>query len=256
MARITVTAAPNHERWLPDARMALALYFRRKGSDDAPFAAARWKFRLTHIVRKCESTDYHFDVAPIDGRMLSDGRGHSIATYRVPANAFKMIDFNDPSFVYRGMSWEEWAYVRKHCHVRTKGSRNGDDFGYTFFGDAAMAHSYAMREELAFQPTKNRPGVIIAILRADALPQAVNPKRIPYDEFAVIGALPAQMIRRVWYVKPTKIGQRRLIVSSSRYGGVDGDEQDKYSGDYVTMPADDAPLRRVCAHAAIPNRRR
>jgi len=178
--------------------------------------------------------------------------------YRTPPNG--MADVPEiAGMAYRGMSWEEWAFIRKHCTVRSRGEWNIDQDDLTFFGDASKAQSYAAGfAPWMFKPSKDRPSVVIAIPKRLTLDHTDLPGLIPNGELAIRGGISASMITHAWRIVPTLIhgGYRDIMLQSSARGTIDvkdGSQPDVQ--EYVVVPSSLRELSR-CAAVENPSRRR
>jgi len=123
-----------------------------------------------------------------------------------PEDAIKEIP-NNPNFVYRGMSFEEWENIKKTGFIQSKGAYNiGDDQkGLTFYGKADTASSYAGHfSPWQFQTSRNKPSVVIAISKNNVKSHEDMPEAIPSSEYAHVGPLSSKEILEAWMVVPTR----------------------------------------------------
>lgn len=220
-----VAHVPKLEPDVAHALRALDDYFSQRSPLHAPAAAARWRFTLHGVNRNYDGTVYRLFVEPMGGLTGMDERGRPLAAYAAPVDALaghpREAVPDDPSLVYRGMSWEEWQALREACVVRSRGALNIDQEGYTFFGRWPTAVEYATDyAPLPFRPTAERPGVVVAIPARLSIPHEALPSIVPPGEWAVRGALPASAVAGVWYLVPTTIRRGALDLHVDRRGAI------------------------------------
>lgn len=233
-------------RDVTEAKRALGRYFGDAGHLHARMASVRWRFVLHRVDRDSDGTYYRLFIEPISGFDREDDRGRPIVSYRVPRNAVTG-DPDDPSLVYRGMAWDEWRDIRRSCFVRSHGTLNIDQEGFTFFGRWSTALTYASDyAPLPFRPTAERPGVIIAIRRNLTISHADDPKHVPIDEWATHGSLSAAAIRGVWYVVPTLMRQGQMDLIVDRKGRVEEGRRSGPWAQYAVVEGDVMPTRTRC----------
>ena len=156
--------------------------------------------------------------------------------YRTPKDAIESIP-HDKNLVYRGMSYEEWQFIKREGHIRSKGSYNIGQENLTFYGNAETALYYSNSfAPLQYMASFKKPGVVIAVPRKLVMDHEDRPHKIPGGEFAHEGPLDSSNIASAWMVVPTR----------SRAGSVDilfdwrrekRDDQGNYSDEfYLTKP--------------------
>jgi hypothetical protein len=112
---------------------------------------------------------------------------------------------NNPQWVYRGMSWEEWNYIRKKGQILSKGSYNIGQEGLTFYGNAETGLYYGSSfAPIAFKTSIKKPSVVIAIPKKFVMSHEDLPDKIPAGEYAHQGPLNASEIVGAWMLSPTK----------------------------------------------------
>lgn len=238
----TVNAAGVDEATFDSAVRALRAYFKRYADvDETPFVAARYEFVLRRVRPSWGETIYEWQIVPLGGEIEVDPYDGTPKAKRYPTPRKRMLDAvpDDPRLAYRGMSWEEWQFIRRHGYVESTGSHNLDQPGLTFCGDAATAESYASSfAPLAYKPAWRRPGVVIAFPRALALHHEDLPDKIPPSECAFRGRLPADEIVAVWYLIPTRIRFGSLEVIDTHGREVREGSRSNPSVSYVVLEAE------------------
>lgn len=208
------------------AKRVLASFVAMQGKTAERAIKARYDFSLMAFKKSGYDLKYTFAVKPRDGaetfsqwaswhRRPRLHENEVSFAYDIPPGSLADVPEID-GMVYRGMSWEEWQSIRKHCAIRSRGEWNLGQDGLTFFGRAGTAQYYATGfAPWAFKPSKRRPSVVIAIPREYVLGWR-DDKRIPESEFAVLGTLPASKIAHAWRVVPTLIegGYAEVMASS------------------------------------------
>jgi len=177
------------------------------GADAVTYAKARdglyWYFRRYGI----DESRFGWQIEPLGGK-LEIKYGSKVKIYRVPAAPLLEHVPDDPAWGYRGMSWEEWKFIRIEKRIESLYAHNlgEEQTGFTFFGKASQAESYASGfAPLPYLPAFRRPGVVVAVPRELLLTHKDRPKAIPGSELAAFGALPASVIGGVWYLIPNRI---------------------------------------------------
>lgn len=253
-----------------DAERVLATFVASRGKTAERAIKARYDFSLmSDDGAGWGDRTLRFAINPKDGRethslwvagyrrpRLSD---NEVAfTYRVPPDSIDAVPEID-GMAYRGMSYEEWQAIRKHCAVKSRGEWNLGQEGLTFFGDAAKAEHYATGvAPWQFKPSKRRPSIVIAIPKKHTLDHRDEPKFIPQGELAIRGALSATMIKYAWRLVPTAIegGYQDLTILQWTKGKV---EEGRGKGvgvyDIAVVPTSLRELAR-CATHENPSRRR
>lgn len=197
------------------SKEALKNYF----GGDLSNAAARYVFYLREI-RDAYEVRLRFDVIPKggtpevstpDNNVMHDfdvkHRGGMTGwnVYKNHKEALEEIP-NNPALGYRGMSWEEWQYIRKKGHIQSKGTHNLGEIQekLTFYGSADTAVYYSNGfAPLGYQSSQKRPSVVIAVSK-DNLKDHNDHPGIPQSELAHIGPLSANEIVGVWFMIPTR----------------------------------------------------
>jgi hypothetical protein len=82
-----------------------------------------------------------------------------------PKNALETIPENS-ELVYRGMSWEEWQFIRKHGYIESNASKNIGDYHITYFGATPGTGVVYASSGLEHGVTNSHPGVVVAISRS------------------------------------------------------------------------------------------
>jgi hypothetical protein len=222
------------------AKQALNRYFQ----GDLSNAAARYVFHLKEINDAYEIR-FEFDLIPKGGvpeASSPDSPSYDFDVefkkgmtgwnvHKTPKDALDEIPDN-PMMGYRGMSWEEWQYIRKHGHIQSKGGYNLGEIQekLTFYGRADTAAYYSSGfAPLAFQSSKKRPSVVIAVSRSN-LKDHKDHTGIPESELAHIGPLDAKEIAGVWFILTTrsKKGYLELV-----FDWVPEKRGEDYTGSYV-----------------------
>lgn len=254
-----------------DARRVLATFIAGRGKTAERAIKARYDFALMS-----DSSDYHgrtfrFAILPKDGvesysraypgspslRPRLDENDVNYALKTPPGSIGSKIPEIE-GMIYRGMSWEEWQSIRKNCEIRSRGEWNIGQPDLTFFGDADTALYYATGfAPWMFKPSKQRPGIVIAIPRRYALSYK-DSSLIPESEFATRGGLSASVIERVWRIVPTEIrgGFQDITVGHGPYGKIEyGSGSGSGLGDFVVVPSSLSELAK-CHGRPNPTRRR
>jgi hypothetical protein len=109
------------------------------------------------------------------------------------------------TYIYRGMSWEEWKDIQQTGRIQSNGSFNlGDEqVGLTYFSmqaDSASqyAHSFA---PYYMSATPEKPAVVVAVDKREG-------KTVPgtgEHEVGVLGSIDKSEIREVWLGEPAFI---------------------------------------------------
>lgn len=134
-----------------------------------------------------------------------DGKTNNVL-FKTPKDAIDSIP-DDPSLVYRGMSWEEWQFIRQTGTIKSNAGYNigSSQDNLTFYGNAETAQFYASGfAPMQYDTSKKRPSVIIAIPREHVLSHQDEPDAIPENEFAHAGSLDAKNIKHAWMLAPIK----------------------------------------------------
>ena len=120
--------------------------------------------------------------------------------YKTPKDAIEEIP-ESSDLAYRGMSWEEWKFIKKNGFIKSKGSANLGQEGLTFFAPKpSMAQSYASGfAPLPYQITPKTPGVVISVPSKHMLSNK-DREDIPGGELAIEGSLPYSEIQNVWFL--------------------------------------------------------
>jgi len=184
---------------------------------DLSNAAARYDFNLKEIREDYTGLRFEFKLVPKGGipeLSTPDNPMHDIyvkhkggmtgyKTYKTPKEATKEIP-NNPNYGYRGMSWEEWQYIRKTGHIMSKGGYNFESQkNLTFYGDASTALAYGSGfAPMAYQTSLKRPSIVIAIPRGNLKDHTENPN-IPQGELAHEGPLDSKEIVGAWMLVPS-----------------------------------------------------
>lgn len=145
-----------------------------------------------------------------------------------PKDAIENIPVR-PDWVYRGMSWEEWQYIRRTGQIMSNAGYNlGGQENLTFYGNAETAMFYSNNfAPIQFKASIRKPGVVIAVPR-DLVMSHEDHEHIPEGEFAHQGPLDAQQIAAAWMLVPTRARSgsfeirfdwRRSRDSSNQYSG-------------------------------------
>lgn len=141
---------------------------------------------------------YDFNIKHRDGKTGS-------YIHKTPKDAIAEIP-KDPDLVYRGMSWEEWSFIKKNGFIQSKGSYNFDSQNnLTFYGSAETAEYYANSfAPNPFKTSLKKPSVVISISRRNVKGHEDFPDKIPSNEFAHIGKLDIKEIKGAWMLSPVK----------------------------------------------------
>lgn len=133
--------------------------------------------------------------------------------HKTPKDAIKEIP-SDPNLVYRGMSWEEWQFIRKKGFIQSNGHYNFDNqSSLTFYGSAETAEYYANGfAPIAFKTSLRKPSVVIAISKNNVKTNKDLPDKIPESEFAHIGPLNSKEITSAWMLSPIKSKNGKLEI--------------------------------------------
>ena len=188
----------------PREQHALALetiarhYRNRLGMNQLGHVAARYKLVLNRVRDQGRTISFRVQVRPLVAG--KDNEDEKTTSYKHPKGAIEEIP-EDPEFVYRGMSWEEWMAVRKTCKIHSEGGYNLGQKGYTFFGSAGAAVYYASGfTPWMYKPAMGRPGVVVAVEKEDVLKPRDRPGIIPEGEYAVHWGLSARRIQELYIV--------------------------------------------------------
>lgn len=205
---------------------ALKQYFR----NDYKQANIRYDFILYNIREGYGETEFQFYLLPKGFKQreslnpddplydyyikhkngLSDKYIH-----KSPNDAIKEI-IPDPNLVYRGMSYEEWQYIKKNGFIQSNNGYNLGDVqnNLTFYGSAQTAEYYANHfAPTQFKTSFKKPSIIIAIDKTHVKSHQDMPDAIPGSEFAHIGPLSSKEIKHTWMLSPitAKVGKLSLM---------------------------------------------
>jgi hypothetical protein len=155
--------------------------------------------------------------------------------FDTPEGASKSIPQNN-NWVYRGMSLEEWLFIKQRKVIRSLGTYNFiEQQGQTYFGDKVdTAVSYAGGfAPWQFRPTRDTPGAVIAIPKELA---TQNP--ISSGEYYVEGELPAKHIKAAWMLVVTEFKDGYIELIKDRRGNVsEGSRKTPYA-QYAFVPVE------------------
>lgn len=145
---------------------------------------------------------------------------------------------NNPNYVYRGMSYEEWQFIKKNGFIQSKGNYNLGDVqnNLTFYGNAQSATYYASDfAPVAYKTSIKKPSIVIAIPRNLVKSHEDDPKGIPQSEYAHYGKLDSSNIKEVWMLVPEK-AEKGIFSIVFEYKSIK-DAAGKYSSVfYLTNP--------------------
>jgi hypothetical protein len=156
------------------------------------------------LFRKPEMADPNGDFYHLDLKHNGGKTGYYL--HKSPKDAVKEIP-QDPNLVYRGMSYEEWQFIRKNGFIQSRNDYNLGDIqnDLTFYGSAETAEYYANGfAPMQFQTSIKKPSIVIAISRDNVKSHQDMPDAIPFSEFAHIGKLSSKEIKHAWMLTPTK----------------------------------------------------
>jgi hypothetical protein len=202
------------------AKQGVAYHLSQRDYGDMPkgmsagLASMRYKYVLWRVKEGYTSQSFDFHMVPLGGKTHQNYIGDiplsKSQMFKTPKKAIAEIPVNS-KWAYRGMSWGEWQSIRRSKKIQSIGGHNLGQEGLTFFaphpGDAqSYAGGFA---PTLFQPSKKRPGVIIAVDRKGML-SPKDRKDIPNGELAVLGSLPSSAIKKVWLLVPTEIKEGNL----------------------------------------------
>ena len=155
--------------------------------------------------------------------------------FKSPQDAVESIPDNK-NLVFRGMSYEEWQYIKKNGHIMSKGSYNIGQEGLTFYGKAETAYHYSNGfAPMAYQASFKKPGIVIAIPRELVLDSKDRPGKIPGGEYAHEGPLESKNIVAAWMLVPTKTkpGSLEMVFDWRRQKDAQGNYSNEF---YLSNP--------------------
>jgi hypothetical protein len=128
---------------------------------------------------------------------------------------------NNPDWIYRGMSFEEFQNFKKTGMIKSLGSYNigSEQEGLTYWSDnigqaRSYADSFAPSE---FKATPNRPAYIVAAVRPD--PSDIKKvKGTGADEIGVKRAINRSEVRQIWRGTPVVYRPARFDLRRDGYG--------------------------------------
>lgn len=142
-------------------------------------------------------TRYNPDIATPRAVSRDGSVVHSFDLADGWAARFDDLAVEDPSMMYRGMSWEEWQEAQRTGYIKSQGTYNigEQQAGMTLYaespGDAASyAGGFAPER---FAPSAEKPGVVIAVPRRYGVAGAA-----PRGEIAIPDAIPLSEVSGVW----------------------------------------------------------
>jgi hypothetical protein len=187
---------PDHYKFKEFCRQILIGYF----GADYKNAMARYDFVIEGVRETWGEVIISFQIVPKGKHELKD----RWMEFKTAKDAIDAIPDN-PQWVYRGMSWEEWQYIRKKGHVQSKGAYNIGQEGLTFYGNAKTGLYYGSSlAPIPFKTSMKRPSVVIAIPRKFVMDHEDLPNKIPGGEFAHRGPINASEIVGAWMLSPTR----------------------------------------------------
>ena len=217
---LTNAAGVDAEMW-ERAKDGLRWYFTRYGDDITRNFAARYAFSLERFRDSWGEDIYEWHYVPLELKLRQgpekyrDARGQKTGVFKPPRSRVVEEIPQAAQWAYRGMSWEEWADIRKHSRIQSRGTHNIGEGqkGLTLFSEKAdPALFYATGfAPIGYKPAKRRPGVVIAIPREltlgsneDDWTQRPGSKMllIPAGERALVGPLSTDALEAVWYAIP------------------------------------------------------
>lgn len=207
---------PDHYKFKEFCRQILINYF----GADYKNAMARYDFIIEGTRDTWGEVIISFRIVPKGKNNIKD----RWMEFKTAKDAIEAIPEN-PQWVYRGMSWEEWQYIRKQGHIQSKGLHNIGQEGLTFYGNAKLGLYYGSGfAPIAFKTSIKRPSVVIAVPRKFVMDHKDLPDKIPGGEFAHRGTLDASEIVGAWMLSPTKAkeGSIDFIFEFRRKEGEDG----------------------------------
>lgn len=206
------------------------------------FAEARYTFVLVKVrvdERYSNTVDIRIEIVP-KGRGTAPEEGtYKYLTKTPPADALPGFYLDavptDTSLIYRGMAWEEWAFIRRTGVVQTIGDYNIGQKGLTLWGDAYNTAAYYANgfAPWPFKPGFETPGVVIAAPKQLSVGHRDHPE-VPEGERATIGPLAAQHIVQAWALIPTRISIGEI--TASVYPGAKPRLQDAFETHHVRGP--------------------
>jgi len=197
--------------FIEQAEKALRQYLDAMGGEMTRFVKPRYEFHLRMINDRYNETRYTFDIVPKNkGKVVYDRRGDPQYTFGAPQEAIKEIDPN-PEYAYRGMSKEEWDFIREKGYIQSKGWYNfqGQEGQTLWAPNPSTALSYGSGfTPLQYMPTHNRPSMVVAIPRSLTKPAGVaNPGELFTDE-----PIPKDYIQEAYMMIPVSIGHGEIEV--------------------------------------------
>lgn len=123
--------------------------------------------------------------------------------------------------LYRGVSWEEFQFIKEHCKIESNCSYNlGEcEIGRTYFSeDPKMAAHYGGTfQPYHLQPTFDKPGYVIKIRKQP--PEKIDAKvSIMHSEVALIGSVPVLEIIAVYEIRPYAVKPGDVELRLDPYG--------------------------------------
>jgi hypothetical protein len=123
--------------------------------------------------------------------------------------------------LYRGVSWEEFQFIKEQCKIESNCSYNlGEcEIGRTYFSeDPDMAAHYGGTfQPYHMQPSFDRPGYVIKIRKQP--PERIDLKVSREDETAVIGSVPVSEIIAIYEIRPYAISPGDVELRLNDRGG-------------------------------------
>lgn len=182
----------------------------------------------------------HWSGLTININILSNNRKKNQS--KIPQDAIEKIP-QDPNLAYRGMSWEEWQFIRNSKFIQSHGNYNlGDEqVGLTLFSPKADTGEFYGH---AFAPYQNKaaikkPAVVIAVPKDMLLTHKDDPKGIPESELAYKGPLPIKYIKHAWMLIPTRNNKKDNIDLKIPWTPAWKDEEKVWNGEKFEEPSMD-----------------
>lgn len=217
-AKLDITA---HNKVTPEemqqAAKLLYKYFEDRGT-------LNWMFSFSWELEEVKESyidglRFRFNYWPKKGRTVErppypDAEYTKLTkAFKTPESAMKYAEadakaqFGD-KFVFRGMNMKEWIAAQKQGFIKSNAEYNLGQVPLTYYGAKfSTAHSYAGGfAPFDKEPTRDTPGVVVAVPRELTLPAKDATGYGMEDEY-VAEKVPLDQVQGVWYIVPIQMGK-------------------------------------------------
>lgn len=173
---------------------------------------------VRHVSKRGRETFFDKEIAEIvedvefgrDHAKIKAGTGYS---EKMPAK-------EEAGMLYRGVSWEEYQFIKKHGFIKSNCSYNLGEcqLGLTYFsGDPDTAAHYAGTfQPYPWLPTFERPAYVIKIRRPSE--EKIDLTAAPMGEIGIRGDIPVSEIVALYEIRPYEISPGKVELRKVWYG--------------------------------------